>query len=53
MTLENTREHHENRSREPGQREPRLDELVAEIGQDARIAPADYLRESLVPEGGE
>ncbi len=32
---------------------PSLETLVEEITDDARVDPAGYLRDSLVPEGGE
>lgn len=31
----------------------RLDELARQVAEDARVEPEKYLRETIVPEGGE
>ena len=42
-----------NRTIEDAPPEKALADVKAEIASDAAIAPAEYLRDSIVPEGGE
>lgn len=47
------REHDRKPSDEPSDREQEMARLLDEIAEDAQQRPAAYLRETIVPEGGE
>ena len=53
MKLANTAEQPTPESLKQQPETPTIEDVVAEIGRDARVNPGAYLRDSLVPEGGE